>query len=107
MSGTNRAEVRICEVGVALSAIKFHTSVAVRSRDRAAGIAAGYGLDDREVGVRVPVRSRIFSYLLSPDRLWGPPSLLSNGYCGFFSGVKRPVHEVDHSPPVSAEVKKI
>jgi hypothetical protein len=32
-----------------------------RSRDRAVGIATGYGLDDREVGVRVPVGSKIFS----------------------------------------------
>jgi hypothetical protein len=44
-----------------------------------AGIATGYGLDDRGVGVRVPVGSR---YLFSPrraDGLWGPPSLLYNG----------------------------
>jgi hypothetical protein len=35
------------------------------SRDSAVGIATSYGLDDRGVGVRVPVGSRIFS---SPDR---------------------------------------
>jgi hypothetical protein len=46
-----------------------------------AGIATGYGLDDRGVGVRVPVGSRIFSSPRRPDRLWGPPSL-SNGYQG-------------------------
>jgi hypothetical protein len=33
----------------------------LRSRDSAVGIATGYGLDDRNVGVRVPVGSRIFS----------------------------------------------
>jgi hypothetical protein len=32
----------------------------MRSRDIAVGIATGYGLDDRGVGVRVPVGSRIF-----------------------------------------------
>jgi hypothetical protein len=32
-----------------------------RSRDSAVGIATGYGLNDRGVGVRVPVGSRIFS----------------------------------------------
>jgi hypothetical protein len=32
-----------------------------RSRDSVVGTATGYGLDDRGVGVRVPVRSRIFS----------------------------------------------
>jgi hypothetical protein len=49
-------------------------------RDSVVGIATGYVMDDRGVGVRVPVGSRIFSYPPSPDRLWGPPSLLSNVY---------------------------
>jgi hypothetical protein len=50
--------------------------------DSAVGTAAGYGLDDRGVEVRVLVGSRIFSSSHCPDRLWGPPSLLSNGYQG-------------------------
>jgi hypothetical protein len=49
-----------------------------------AGIATSYGLDDRGVGVRVPVGSRIFSSPRRPDRLWGPSSLVSNGYRGLF-----------------------
>jgi hypothetical protein len=48
------------------------------------GIATGYGLDDRGVGVRVPVGSRIFSSSRRPDRLWGPHSLLFNRYRGPF-----------------------
>jgi len=35
-----------------------------------------------------------------PNRLWGPPNLLSNEY----QGVKRPGGEDDHLPPSSAEV---
>jgi hypothetical protein len=35
--------------------------IIIRSRDSVVGIATGYGLDDRGVGVRVPVGSRIFS----------------------------------------------
>jgi hypothetical protein len=54
------------------------------SRDSVVGISTGYVLDDRGVGVRVPVGSRIVSSPLHPDRLWGPPSLLLNGYRGLF-----------------------
>jgi hypothetical protein len=54
------------------------------SRNSAVGIATGYGLNDRRVGVRVPVGSKIFSSPHRPDRLWGSPNLLSNGYRGLF-----------------------
>jgi hypothetical protein len=56
--------------------------VATGSRDSVVGIATGYGLDDRGVEVRVLVGSRIFSSPRRPDRLCGPPNLLSNGYRG-------------------------
>jgi hypothetical protein len=55
-----------------------------RSRDSSVGIATGYGLDDRGVGVRVAVGSWIFSSPRRPDRLKGPPNLLTNGYRGLF-----------------------
>jgi hypothetical protein len=60
----------------------------VRSRNSAVGIATGYRLGDRDVGVRVPVGSRIFTSSCRPDRLWGPPNLLYNGYWGLFHGGK-------------------
>jgi hypothetical protein len=46
----------------------------------------GYGLDSRGVEVRGPVRSRFFTFLYRPDRLWGPPSLLHIWYRGLFPG---------------------
>jgi hypothetical protein len=55
-----------------------------KSRGSVVGIATGYGMEGGGVGVRVPVRSRIFSSPSCPDRLWGPPNLLFNGYRGFF-----------------------
>jgi hypothetical protein len=77
------------------------------SPDSVVGTATGYGLDDQVVGVRVPLGSRIFASAYRPDRLWGPPSLLSNGHReAIFPGVKRPESEADHSPPTSAKVKK-
>jgi hypothetical protein len=60
----------------------------VGSRDSAVGIATGYGLDGSEVGVRVLVGSRIFTFPCRPDRLWGPPNLLHNGYRELFPGGK-------------------
>jgi hypothetical protein len=78
------------------------------SRNNVVGIATGYWLDDLEVGVRVPEGSRIFSppchsdsALVStqPPIQWVPEALSP--------GVKRPGREADHSPPASAEFKKM
>ena len=41
-----------------------------------------------------------------PDRPWGPPNFLYNGYRVFPRGKERPGCGVDHSPPSSAVVKK-
>jgi hypothetical protein len=67
------------------------------------GIATGYGLDDRRVGVRVPVRSRIFTSPCHPDQLWG---LIQWILRALSSGAKQPGREVDFSPPTSAEFNK-
>jgi hypothetical protein len=52
----------------------------VSSWDSSVGIATNYGLDDEGVRFRIPVGERIFSSPCHPDRLWRPPSLVSNGY---------------------------
>jgi hypothetical protein len=45
-------------------------------------IRSRYGLDDRGLGVRVTVESRILTSPYRPDRLCGPYILLSNGCRG-------------------------
>jgi hypothetical protein len=78
-----------------------------RSQDNAVGTATGYGLDDRGARVRVSVGSRISPTPQHPDQLWGPHSLLCNGYQALFPWVKRSGREAYHSSPTSAEAKKM
>jgi hypothetical protein len=69
-----------------------------------------YWLDDRGVGIWVPEGSKIFSSPRRPNRLWGSPNLLYNEYRGgggLSQGVKRSGREAKHTPPASAEAKKI
>jgi hypothetical protein len=73
------------------------------SRASVVGIETGYGLDDRGVGVWVPVGATIVISACRSDQLWGPLNLLSNEYQGLFPRDR----EADHSHPASAEVKKI
>jgi hypothetical protein len=51
--------------------------------DSSVGIALRYGLDDQGSRVRLPAGTGNFSPPL-PERLWGPPSFVSNGYQGLF-----------------------
>jgi hypothetical protein len=84
----------------------FHIYYDVTSRDSVVGIATGYGLDDQGVGVRVPVGSRIFSTSSRPAL--GPSHPPVQWVRGALSPVvKQPGREADHSPPTSAEVKKM
>ena len=59
---------------------------------------------DGQSGNWIPVWGEIFR--TCPDRPWGQPSFLYNGYRVSFPGVKRPGRGVDHPPPSSAEVKE-
>ena len=45
-------------------------------------------------------------FLTCPDRPWGPPSLLYNGYRFFPGGKQRPGRDADPSPPSSAVLMK-
>jgi hypothetical protein len=75
------------------------------SRESVVGTATGYGLDDRGVVVRVPLGARIFSSPGRPDRLWGPPNLLTNGYGGSFHEGKAAGTLITHLQLVSRSRK--
>jgi hypothetical protein len=71
------------------------------SRDSVAGMATGYGLGNRGVGVRVPVEST------SSRSAVVHPTSYPMCAVGSFPGVKQWGHETNHSPPASAKVKKM
>jgi hypothetical protein len=58
--------------------------VTEKSRNSAVDIETGYGQDDSEMGARVPAGARFLSCPRHLDWLWGPLSLLSNGYRSLF-----------------------
>jgi hypothetical protein len=62
------------------------------------GIATGYEMDCP--GIKSRWEGEIFR--TCPDRPWGPPSLLYNGYWVFPGGKERPGHDADPSPTSSA-----
>jgi hypothetical protein len=57
-------------------------------RGSAVGIATAYGLDDKEVGVLVPVWLRIVFSRYRLDWLWDQPNHMSNEYLWLFLGGK-------------------
>ena len=68
-------------------------------RNSSVGIAIRYGLGGP--GIESLWGGEIFR--TCPDRLWGPRSLLYNGYRVSLPGVKRPGRGVDHPPRLKKE----
>jgi hypothetical protein len=63
-----------------------------------------YSNDDDDIAQLVQANELLIAIVqIRQDRLWGPPSLLSDGYREISPGVRRPGREADHSPSSSAE----
>ena len=63
-----------------------------------------FGLIKLPLRDRIPVGGEIFR--TCPDRPWGPPSLLYNGYRVFPGGKERPGRDAHPSSPSRAVVMK-
>jgi hypothetical protein len=73
------------------------------SRDSSVGTATGHGLDDREGRSSSP--GKVKDFLLS--RSSRPVLGFTQPPIQWVRGVKRSGREADHSPPTSAEIKKM
>jgi hypothetical protein len=73
-------------------------------------IVPDYRLDNRARGVRSLGKAKTFPYSPVSGQLLGQPNRPCNGYGGgvlFPRGKAGPGCDADHSPPSSAEVKKV
>ena len=85
-----------CEILLKVIAI-WEVSGTVCGPGSSVGIATGYGLDGPGIKSRW---GEIFC--TCPDRPWGPPGLLYNGYRVFPGGKERLGCDADPSPPSSS-----
>jgi hypothetical protein len=82
--------------------LKFISFVDIRGAYSSVSIWTGYGPD----GPGIASRWGDEIFRTCPDRPWGPPSLLYNGYWVFSGGKERPGRDADASLPSSAVVMK-
>jgi hypothetical protein len=85
--------------------VKWQQVTTSSRRDGAVSIPAGYWLDGRGVGVRVPVRARFFFSTSATPVLGLTQPPIQRVPRTLSLGVKQPGREAYHSPPTSAEVK--
>jgi hypothetical protein len=71
--GSNSIYIIIIGNMINSSLYETQYSLLIMSRGSVVGTATGYGMDDREVEVRVPVESGILTSPYRPDRIWGSP----------------------------------
>jgi hypothetical protein len=73
---------------------KYLLSSIIGIRTSSVSVVTGYQQDGR--GSSPGKDKKLFCIPQRPDRLWGPPSFLSNFYRGSLAGVKQPGREADH-----------
>jgi hypothetical protein len=82
-SNTDRVPIFIFELQITVTFVSYSVTYILTT---AVGIVASYGLDGAGSN---PGRGKIFFFTPQhPYRIWGPPSLLSIGYDGYFPGDK-------------------
>jgi hypothetical protein len=69
-------------------------------------LATSYGLDDRGIGVRVPVKSDFLHVVQTGSGAYSAFYLTGSRGGVLSPGATQPGREADHSPPTSAEVKE-
>ena len=72
----------------------MHTEIGVATR-----------IKDGLYGVQISADVRVFSSPKRPDQVWGPSSLLLNGYRVSLPGVKRPGRDGNHSPHLARRLR--
>jgi hypothetical protein len=75
-------------------------------RDKAVGIATGYGIGDRGVGFRVPVEQEFSLLLVVQTGSGAHPASYPMGTGGSLLESKAAGHETNNSPPTSARSRK-
>jgi hypothetical protein len=84
---------------------KFKKKVAHNFTKKKIGTAYSDWLRAGRSGDRIPLVGEIFR--TRPDRPWGPPSLVYNGYLVSFPGLKRPGRGVDHPPHLAPRYRSL
>jgi hypothetical protein len=81
--------------------------VLIKRRNSSVGTVAGYGREDRMIGIRIPAGAGKFSLRHRVQNGSGAhPASYPTGTGGTFSGLKRPGSELDHSHPFIVEVEE-
>jgi hypothetical protein len=92
----------------AIRIVSYLSKMEISGKFNGTGIAqsvyrTSYGLENRGVGVRIPIGARLLSSPHRRDRFWGPPRVPIRLILWAFT----PGCEADHSPANSTEITRL